>query len=138
MKKTLLFAISMMAVVSANAQFEINDIGKIFIGTGTTTSAQMNIRAQRTNILANRVGTANGIAPALEGINSISSPQWAMGVRGASSGYNGAINCGLWGSASTTTSNKIYGVFGSIDSNRGAAIYGQAYAWTSSSGAALT
>lgn len=137
--KKILFLIAMtMAVYSANAQLEVDSIGKIKIGSGTTTTAQMNIRVPRTNILAIRHGTAYGIAPVLEGVCFINNQQWAMGVRGSAEGSSGAVNCGLFGTALSSTSNKVYGVFGSIDSNKGAAIYGQASAWTSTSGTALT
>lgn len=139
MKKFFLFiTISSLFVFCANAQLAVQSDGKIKIGTTTPSTAQINIRASRTNILACRTGTASGIAPVLEGVCLIQSPQWAMGVRGSAEGGNGAINCGLWGSAASSTSNKIYGVFGSIDANNGAAIYGQAYSWTNSSSAALT
>lgn len=139
MKKYILFiTISTLFVFCAKAQLAVQSDGKIKIGTTTPSSAQVNIRAARTNILACRTGTASGIAPVLEGVCLVQSPQWGMGVRGSAEGGNGAINCGLWGSAASSTSNKIYGVFGSIDANNGAAIYGQAYSWTSSSGTALT
>jgi len=138
MKKIILFIAMAMMVYDAKAQFEIDSIGKIKIGSNTTTTAHINIRAPRTNILGIRHGVAYGIAPVLEGVCFITNSQWAMGVRGSAEGSNGAVNCGLFGTALSSTSNKVYGVFGSIDSNKGAAIYGQAYPWTSSSGVALT
>ena len=39
MKKTLLFVIAMMAVVSANAQFSINGDGDVFINGSTVTKS---------------------------------------------------------------------------------------------------
>ena len=136
--KFFLFVVATMIVSSAKAQLEVVEDGSLYIGSNTTTTAQVNIKARKTNLLAVRIGTSVGIGPALEGSSYLTSPQWAMGVRGASLGSNGAINCGVWGAASSTTSNKIYGVFGAINADKGAAIYGQAYPWTSSSGAALT
>ena len=138
MKKILSNVILMMAVINAQAQLSVNTGGNVEIGTNATNYAKLNISASRTNIRAIRTGTATGAAPVIESTCSISSPQWAIGVKGFGSGTNGAFNCGLWGAASNSTSNNIYGVFGSIDTPKGAAIYGHAYSWSYIPGTALT
>lgn len=138
MKKLFVLTVLMMTVCSVQAQFEITNSGIIKIGNNSPSLGVMNIRSNSTNIYANRTGTSTGLAPVLDGVCTITSPQWGVGIRGGAYSTNGAINCGVLGVASNTTSNKVYGVFGCINSDRGAAIYGQAYTWTSSSGAALT
>ena len=138
MKKILIFTALMTAVINTNAQLQVNSDGNVLIGSNATTYAKLNTAGSTTNIRAKRTGEANSTAPTIEATCNISSPEWAIGVKGFGSGTNGAMNCGLWGAASNSTSNKIYGVFGSLDSTKGAAIYGQNCSWAYIPGVALT
>lgn len=139
MKKTILFAVMIMAVTCAKAQLEMTSAGKLNLNSPSSPSAQMNIESSNTNIKGVRTGPlTSGYAPVLEGLCCTSGSHWAIGVRGTAFASNGAVDCGLFGYVGDSGSHKSYGVFGGINSQRGAAIYGQAYAWTSSCGAVFS
>ena len=94
MKKILIFTALMTAVINTNAQLQVNSDGNVLIGSNATTYAKLNTAGSTTNIRAKRTGEANSTAPTIEATCNISSPEWAIGVKGFGSGTNGAMNFG--------------------------------------------
>ena len=132
MRKTFLFAVMMMGFTCAKAQLVMTSTGKLNLHSPSSPTAQMNIESSNTNLKGVRTGTINsGYGPVIEGQNSTNGNHWAMGVRGTAWGSSGAINCGVFGIATGSTSYQSHGVVGCLYSTTtcGAGIYG-ANSWS--------
>ena len=140
MKKILIFVALMTAVISANAQLQVNETGKVGIKTTGNINSSLSINSSGSSDFEfYTVGTQKGIhcnvsnsyssswGTAIEGFANHNSSPYRVGVHGTAYNdtYVSGRTYGVLGRAGGATENQNYAVFGQlVKTTNGAAIYG--------------
>jgi len=140
MKNSLVFAVLMTAVISANAQLQVNETGKVGIKTTGNINSSLSINSSGSSEFEfYTVGTQKGIqcnvsnsyssswGTAIEGFANHNSSPYRVGVHGTAYNdiYKSGRTYGVLGRAGGATGDRNYAVFGQlVKTTNGAAIYG--------------
>ena len=140
MKKILIFVALMTAVISANAQLQVNETGKVGIKTTGNIYSSLSINNSGSSEMElYATGTRKGIhcnvsfssnsswGTAIEGFANHNSSPYRVGVHGTAYNdtYVSGRTYGVLGRAGGATGDRNYAVFGQlVKTTNGAAIYG--------------